>query len=59
MVASSSGKGFGQRDAQNWSWVNQSIIAVTHRLTRPINYNQDDPTRPARTMNVRRFELLD
>ncbi len=52
MVASSSGKGFGQRDAQNWSWVNQSIIAVTHRLTRPINYNQDDPTRPARTMNV-------
>ncbi|MBC7052107.1 hypothetical protein G6O46_24165, partial [Salmonella enterica subsp. enterica serovar Enteritidis] len=39
---------------QNWSWVNQSIIAVTHRLTRPINYNQDDPQkqRPVRTMNV-------
>jgi hypothetical protein len=52
MVASSSEKGFGQRDEQNWSWVNQSIIAMTHRLTRPINYNQDDPTRPARTMNV-------
>src|SRR6202012_2631721 len=52
MVGTSSEKGFGQRDEQNWSWVNQSIIAVTHRLTRPINYNQDDPTRPLRTMNV-------
>jgi len=52
MVASSSEKGFGQRDEQNWSWVNQSIIAMTNRLTRPINYNQDDPTRPVRTMNA-------
>lgn len=52
MVGSSSEKGFGQRDEQNWSWVNQSIIAMTHRLTRPVNYNQDDPSRPARTMNV-------
>lgn len=52
MVASSSEKGFGQRDEQNWSWVNQSLIAMTHRLTRPINYNQDDPTRPVRTMNI-------
>src|SRR6266403_3741717 len=52
MVASSSEKGFGQRDEQNWSWVNQSIIAVTHRLTRPVNYNQDDPGKPVRTMNV-------
>jgi len=52
MVASRSEKGFGQRDEQNWSWVNQSIIAMTHRLTRPINYNQDDPTRPVRTMNL-------
>jgi hypothetical protein len=52
MVASSSEKGFGQRDEQNWSWVNQSIIAMTHRLTRPVNYNQDDPSRPVRTMNV-------
>ena len=52
MVGSSSEKGFGQRDAQNWSWVNQSIIAVTHRLTRPINYRQDDPAKPAQTMNV-------
>jgi hypothetical protein len=52
MVGSSSEKGFGQRDEQNWSWVNQSIIAVTHRLTRPVNYNQNNPNKPARTMNV-------
>ena len=52
MVASSSEKGFGQRDEQNWSWVNQSIIAVTHRLTRPVNYNQDYPAKPVRTMNL-------
>jgi Glycosyltransferase family 87 len=54
MVGTSSEKGFGQRDEQNWSWVNQSIIAVTHRLTRPVNYNQDDPTdiKPARYMNL-------
>ncbi|MGC2778180.1 MAG: glycosyltransferase family 87 protein [Bradyrhizobium sp.] len=52
MVGASSEKGFGQRDEQNWSWVNQSIIAMTHRLTRPVNYNQDDPSRPVRTMNV-------
>src|SRR3954462_6886640 len=52
MVGTSSEKGFGQRDEQNWSWVNQSIIAVTHRLTRPINYNQDDATKPPQTMNL-------
>jgi hypothetical protein len=52
MVGTSSEKGFGQRDEQNWSWVNQSIIAMTHRLTRPVNYNQDDPRKPARYMNV-------
>jgi Glycosyltransferase family 87 len=51
MIGSSSEKGFGQRDEQNWSWVNQSIIAVTHRLTRPVNYNQDEPAKPPRTMN--------
>jgi hypothetical protein len=52
MVGSSSEKGFGQRDEQNWSWVNQSIIAVTHRLVRPINWNQDEPSKPPRTMNL-------
>jgi Glycosyltransferase family 87 len=51
MVGSSSEKGFGQRDQQNWSWVNQSIIAVTHRLTRPVNYNQDDATKQPAYMN--------
>ena len=52
MIGSSSEKGFGQRDEQNWSWVNQSVIAVTHRLVRPLNYNQEDPNKPPRTMNV-------
>jgi hypothetical protein len=52
MVGTSSEKGFGQRAEQNWSWVNQSLIAVTHRLVRPINYNQDDRNKPPRTMNV-------
>jgi hypothetical protein len=52
MIGSSSAKGFGQRDEQNWSWVNQSIIAVTHRLTRPVNYNQDEPSWPPRYMNL-------
>jgi hypothetical protein len=52
MVGSSSEQGFGQRGEQNWSWVNQSIIAVTHRLTRPVNYNQDNPAKPAEYMNL-------
>lgn len=52
MIGSSSEKGFGQRDEQNWSLVNQSIIAVTHRLVRPINYHQDDPNTAPATMNV-------
>jgi len=52
MVGSSSEQGFGQRPEQNWSWINQSIIAVTHRLVRPVNYNQNDPTKPPRYMNL-------
>ncbi len=52
MVGTSSEKGFGQRDEQNWSWVNQSIISVTHRLVRPVNWNQDEPDKPPRTMNL-------
>jgi hypothetical protein len=52
MVGSSSEQGFGQRGEQNWSWVNQSIIAVTHRLTRPVNYNQDNPVKPPQYMNL-------
>jgi Glycosyltransferase family 87 len=52
MVGTSSEQGFGQRGEQNWSWVNQSIIAVTHRLTRPVNYNQDNPAKPPAYMNL-------
>jgi hypothetical protein len=52
MVGSSSEQGFGQRGEQNWSWVNQSIVAVTHRLTRPVNYNQDNPAKAPAYMNV-------
>ncbi len=52
MVGTSSERGFGQRDEQNWSWVNQSIIAMTHRLVRPVNYNQDNPAKPAAYMNL-------
>jgi hypothetical protein len=52
MVGSSSEQGFGQRDEQNWSWVNQSIIAVTHRLTRPVNYNQDNAAKAPAYMNL-------
>ena len=52
MVGSSSEQGFGQRGEQNWSWVNQSLVAVTHRLTRPVNYNQGDPGRAPATMNL-------
>ena len=59
MVGSSSEQGFGQRDEQNWSWVNQSIIAVTHRLTRPVNYNQDDPAKPPAYMNLADRQLQD
>ncbi len=57
MVGSSSEQGFGQRAEQNWSWVNQSIIAVTHRLTRPVNYNQDNPAKPPAYMNLVDFDF--
>lgn len=52
MIGTNSEKGFGQRDAQNWSWINQSIVAITHRLVRPVSYVQDDPQRPPAYMNV-------
>jgi hypothetical protein len=52
MIGSNSEKGFGQRDAQNWSSINQSIVAITHRLVRSVNYVQDDPKRPPAYMNV-------
>jgi hypothetical protein len=52
MVGSSSESGFGQRDDQNWSWMNQSMISLTHRLTRPVDYNQDNPNNKAAYMNL-------
>jgi hypothetical protein len=52
MVGSSSEHGFGQRDDQNWSWMNQSLISLTHRVARPVNYNQDDPAKLPATMNL-------
>jgi hypothetical protein len=52
MVGSSSEQGFGQRGEQNWSWINQSVIAMTHRLTRPVNYNQDNPAKAPARMNL-------
>ncbi len=55
MVGTSSEQGFGQRAEQNWSWINQSIIAVTHRLTRPINYKQIRPSDEPRYVNL--FDL--
>ena len=52
MVGSSSEAGFGQRDDQNWSWMNQSLISLTHRLTRPVDYNQDNPNNAPAYMNL-------
>ena len=52
MVGSSSQAGFGQRDDQNWSWMNQSLIALTHRLARPVDYNQDNPNKAPAYMNL-------
>jgi hypothetical protein len=52
MVSSSSEQGFGQRDDQNWSWMNQSLISLTHRVMRPVNYNQDNPANPPAYMNL-------
>jgi hypothetical protein len=52
MVGSSSEAGFGQREDQNWSWMNQSLISLTHRLTRPVDYNQDNPNNAPAYMNL-------
>ncbi len=52
MVGSSSEAGFGQREDQNWSWMNQSLISLTHRLTRPVDYNQDNPNGAPAYMNL-------
>jgi hypothetical protein len=43
MVFSANEKGFGQRPEQNWGWKNNSLIAVVHRYTRPINAEAEHP----------------
>jgi hypothetical protein len=43
MVLSANAEGFGQRPEQNWSWQNNSVIAVTHRFLRAINSEAIDP----------------
>jgi hypothetical protein len=43
MVFSAGEKGFGQRPEQNWGWKNNSLIAVVHRYTRPINAEAEHP----------------
>lgn len=52
MVGSASERGFGQRDAQNWSWINQSLIGQVHRFTRHVDYNQIEPAGPVGYVNV-------
>ncbi|THD46350.1 MAG: DUF2029 domain-containing protein, partial [Bradyrhizobium sp.] len=42
MVLSTDEQGFGQRPEENWSWKNNSLIAVTHRLLRPVNAMQNN-----------------
>ncbi len=52
MVLSASRDGFGQRPQQNWSWENNSIIAVAHRLLRPVNAEAIDPSAKPIYVNV-------
>ena len=52
MVLSANQDGFGQRPQQNWSWWNQSLVAVTHRLLRPVNVEQKDPDAKPRYVNI-------
>lgn len=44
MVFSADEAGFGQRPGQNWSWKNNSLIAITHRYLRPVNAEAEDPS---------------
>ncbi len=43
MVFSAGENGFGQRPEQNWGWKNDSLIAMVHRYTRPINAEAEHP----------------
>jgi hypothetical protein len=52
MVLSSDADGFGQRPEQNWSWKNNSLIAVTNRLLRPLNAEAVDPDAKPFSVNL-------
>jgi hypothetical protein len=43
---------FGQRPNHNWSYHNQSLFALTHRLTRPIDAAESPTPARAFTINV-------
>jgi len=43
MVLSANENGFGQRPEQNWGWKNNSLIAMVHRYSRPINAEAEHP----------------
>ena len=43
---------FGQRPNHNWSYHNQSLFALTHRLTRPIDAAESPTPAGAFTINV-------
>ncbi|THD47630.1 MAG: DUF2029 domain-containing protein [Bradyrhizobium sp.] len=55
MALSANSDGFGQRPEQNWSWKNNSLVAVTHRLLRPLNAEALDPAAKPFTVNL--FDL--
>jgi hypothetical protein len=52
MVLSANEKGFGQRPEQNWGWKNNSLIAIVHRYTRPINAEAEHPEVKPLSVNV-------
>jgi hypothetical protein len=52
MVFSAGEKGFGQRPEQNWGWKNNSLIAMVHRYTRPINAEAEHPEYPPVYVNA-------
>ena len=52
MVFSASETGFGQRPEQNWSWKNNSLIALTHRYVRPVDAEAVDPGVRPLSVNV-------
>jgi len=41
MILSHDENNFSHRPERNWGWKNQSLYAVTHRLTRPVHYRTE------------------